>query len=245
MNRRHLFGAGLVGAGSWAATQLADRFGLVPPDATGLWAPGHALTYASHRLLGANALAREFPRHQISAKPFANATPPEDPVYRQHQATGFSDWKLRVEGLVARPGAFTLAELRQEPAQSQITQLACEEGWSFIAEWTGVPLARLLERAGMSAGAKYVVYYSHQPGWWDSLDLADALHPQTLVTYGMNGQDLPGGHGGPLRMRVPRQLGYKSVKYLSRLVVTDSLQHFGQGKGSAAAEFGYAWYNGV
>jgi DMSO/TMAO reductase YedYZ molybdopterin-dependent catalytic subunit len=123
--------------------------------------------------------------------------------------------------------------------------LACEEGWSFIAEWTGVPLRRVLEEAGMKAGAKFVVYRSHEEWWWDSVDMEDALHPQTLVTYGMNGGGLPVAHGGPLRLRVPRQLGYKSVKYITRLTVTDDIRKFGKGLGSGAPEAGYAWYAGV
>jgi DMSO/TMAO reductase YedYZ molybdopterin-dependent catalytic subunit len=102
-----------------------------------------------------------------------------------------------------------------------------------------------LDVVGILPQARYVVYSSIQRGWWDSVDMADALHPQTLVTYGMNGGELPVGHGGPIRLRVPRQLGYKSVKYITRLTVTDSLSGFGKGLGSAAPEGGYAWYAGI
>jgi len=150
-----------------------------------------------------------------------------------------------VDGMVSRPTTFTVAQLQSYPSRSQITHLACEEGWSFIAEWTGVPLSHVLDVVGAAPQAKYVVYFSIQPTWWDSVDMADALHPQTLITYGMNGADLPVGHGGPLRVRVPRQLGYKSVKYVTRLTVTDSLKGFGKGMGSYAAERGYSWYNGI
>jgi DMSO/TMAO reductase YedYZ molybdopterin-dependent catalytic subunit len=147
--------------------------------------------------------------------------------------------------MVARPASFSIAELKSHPSRSQITHLACEEGWSFIAEWIGVPLAHVLDVVGILPQARYVVYSSIQRGWWDSVDMADALHPQTLVTYGMNGGDLPAGHGGPLRLRVPRQLGYKNVKYITRLTVTDSLRAFGKGLGSAPPEGGYAWYAGI
>jgi DMSO/TMAO reductase YedYZ molybdopterin-dependent catalytic subunit len=147
--------------------------------------------------------------------------------------------------MVARPVSLSLAELRSYPSRSQITHLACEEGWSFIAEWIGVPLSHVLDVAGILPPARYVVYFSIQSDWWDSVDMDDALHPQTLVTYGMNGGDLPVGHGGPLRLRVPRQLGYKSVKYVTRLTVTDSLKGFGKGLGSSAPEGGYAWYAGI
>jgi DMSO/TMAO reductase YedYZ molybdopterin-dependent catalytic subunit len=140
--------------------------------------------------------------------------------------------------LVARPTAFSLSEIRSYPSRSQITHLACEEGWSFIAEWTGVPLFEILNAAGILPQARYVVYFSIQGNWWGSIDMADALHPQTFVTYGMNGSDLPVGHGGPLRLRVARQLGYKNVKYLTRLIVTDTLKdHPAKGK--------YAWYAGI
>jgi DMSO/TMAO reductase YedYZ molybdopterin-dependent catalytic subunit len=123
--------------------------------------------------------------------------------------------------------------------------MACEEGWSYIAEWTGVPLSQVLDQVGVLPEAKYVVYFSLQRDWWDSVDMEDALHPQTLVAYGLNGGDLPVGNGGPLRLRVPRQLGYKNVKYVTRLTVTDNLKKFGQGLGSSSPEGGYAWYAGI
>ena len=160
-------------------------------------------------------------------------------------SNALADWRLAVDGMVARPASFSLAELRRYPSRSQITHLACEEGWSFIAEWIGVPLAHVLNVAGILPQARYVVYFSIQPDWSDSIDIADALHPQTFLTYGMNGGELPVGHGGPLRLRVPRQLGYKSVKYVTRLTVTDNLKPFGKGLGSAAPEAGYAWYAGI
>lgn len=248
-SRRKLITAGLGAtaglSGLTVAAKLADRYGLVPPDHGGIYGLGETLTYASHRLLTRHSLAREFPRSQISKTPFVNGKPPEDEAYQRLQAAGFADWRLAVDGMVARPASFSLAQLRSHPSRSQITHLACEEGWSFIAEWTGMPLSGLLSLVGTLPQAKFVVYFSSERGWWDSIDMADALHPQTLVTYGMNGVDLPAGHGGPLRLRVPRQLGYKSVKYITRLTVTDSLKGFGQGLGSAAPEGGYAWYAGI
>src|SRR5205823_4793228 len=148
--------------------------------------------------------------------------------------------RLSIEGLVARPASFSLEDLKRYPSRTQITHLACEEGWSFIAEWTGVPLAEILNGVGVLPQAKYLVYFSMDPSWWDSLDIPEALHPQTLLTYGMNAQELPTEHGAPLRLRVPRQLGYKSVKHLSHLVLTDNLKTFGKGLGSSAPEAGYS-----
>ena len=147
--------------------------------------------------------------------------------------------------MVERPATFSIAELRSQPSSSQVTHLACEEGWSYIAEWIGVPLPHVLDLVEVLPQARYLVYYSIDPEWWESIDMADALHPQTFLAYGMNGDELPVGNGGPLRMRLPRQLGYKNVKFITRLTVTDSLKGFGKGLGSSAPEGGYAWYAGI
>lgn len=220
------------------AARHAGRYGLIPPDHAGIYGLGETLTYASQRLLTGRSLAREFPRSQISKTPFANGKPPQGEDFKRLQAGDFADWRLSIDGMVSRPASFSLAELRNYPSRSQITHLACEEGWSFIAEWIGVPLFHVLDAVGILPQARYVVYFSIQRDWWDSVDMADALHPQTLITYGMNGGELPLGHGGPLRLRVPRQLGYKSAKYITRLTVTDSLKKF-------SPEGSYSWYAGI
>jgi DMSO/TMAO reductase YedYZ molybdopterin-dependent catalytic subunit len=248
LSRRAVLTAGLAaGAGSVAVASatLARRFGLLPPDARGIYGPGETLTYAAHRLFGRHAMAREFPRNMISTKPFANSVRPRDEAFLSHQAHGFTTWRLAVDGLIARPTSLSLAELRAMVASRQITELSCEEGWSYIAEWIGTPLASVLDAVSVKREARYVVYQSHDDGAWDSIDLDEARHPQTLLAWGMNGADLPVPFGGPLRMRVPRQLGYKSTKYVNRLVVTASLDGFGTGKGSADAEGGYSWYAGI
>lgn len=235
--RRWLAGAGALGTVA-AGVKALDANGLVPPDATGVFAPERTLSYAAHRLLMPGSLAREFPRAAISAKPFENGTPPKD-------LPPAASWELTVDGMVARPLKLKLADLRAMPQRSNITALACEEGWSYVAEWSGVPLAHLLQEAGLRPEARYLMYFSHEKHWWDSLDLNDAFHPQTLLTLGMNGRDLPAGHGGPLRMRVPRQLGYKSVKFITKLTAVASVKGYGRGLGSSGAEYGYAWYNGI
>jgi DMSO/TMAO reductase YedYZ molybdopterin-dependent catalytic subunit len=141
---------------------------------------------------------------------------------------------------VDRPASYSIDQLKSLPSHSQITQLQCEEGWSYIAEWNGVRLSHVLDAVGIQPHARYVVYYSLEPDWSDSIDMADALHPQTFLTYGLNGSELPVGNGGPLRMRVPRQLGYKSVKFITHMTVTDDLKKVG------ASNFGsYAWYAGI
>jgi DMSO/TMAO reductase YedYZ molybdopterin-dependent catalytic subunit len=249
LSRRKLIttGVGITAGASGlaAAAGLARRYGLIPPDAGAIYGAGETLTYAAQRLLTRHSLAREFPRSQISAKPFPNGEPFKDEGFNRLQAAGFVDWRLAIDGMVARPASLSLADLKGYPSRSQITHLACEEGWSYIAEWIGVPLAHVLDVVGIQPQAKYVVYFSMENGWWDSLDMADALHPQTFLAYGLNGSELPVKQGGPLRMRVPRQLGYKSVKYINRLTVTDNLKKFGKGLGSASPEGGYAWYAGI
>jgi DMSO/TMAO reductase YedYZ molybdopterin-dependent catalytic subunit len=147
--------------------------------------------------------------------------------------------------MVHQPASFSIADLKNCPSRSHITELACEEGWSYIAEWIGVPLSHLLHLVGVHPQARYVVYVSMEPDTWDSIDMADALHPQTFLCYGMNGSDLPVPHGGPLRMRLPRQVGYKSKKFITHLTVTDNLKRFGKGLGCVDAEYGYAWYAGI
>jgi len=249
LSRRTLITTGLAASagasGLAVAARLADRYGLIPPNYRGIYGPGETLTYAAQRLLTRHSLAREFPRSQISKTPFPNGKPPKDEEFLRQQAAGFADWRLAVDGMVARPASFSLAELRDFPARSRITQLICEEGWSFIAEWIGVPLFEVLNAVGILPQARYVVYFSIESDIWESIDMNDALHPQTFLTHGMNGGELPVGHGGPLRLRIPRQLGYKSTKYITRLTVTDSMKGFGKGLGSAAPEFGYSWYAGI
>jgi DMSO/TMAO reductase YedYZ molybdopterin-dependent catalytic subunit len=249
ISRRKMITRGLAAAaglsGLAVAERVADRYGLLPPDHGGIYGPGESLTYAAQRLLTRHSLAREFSRSQISNPPFANEIAPPSDHFKRLQADGFKDWRLSIEGLVAQPASLSLDEVKRFPVRRQITEIACEEGWSYIAEWVGTPLADVLRAAGIMPQARYVVYFSIERAWWESIDMADALHPQTLIAYAMNGGDLPVAFGGPLRLRVPRQLGYKSVKFINRLAVTDSLKGFGKGLGSASPEGGYAWYAGI
>jgi DMSO/TMAO reductase YedYZ molybdopterin-dependent catalytic subunit len=249
ISRRRLITTGLAAAagasGLGVAGMLADRYGLVPPDHGGIYGVGETLTYAAQRLLiSHHSLAREFNRSQISSVVPVNGPPPENEDYQRQRARGFRDWRLVVDGLVARPSAFSLADLKRYPSRSQITHQACEEGWSFIAEWTGVALSQVLNVVGVHPKARFVVFFPFDDSW-DSVDMPDAWHPQTLLAYGMNGRELPAPHGAPVRLRVARQLGYKSVKYLSRITVTDTVKNIGKGLGSASPEEGYSWYAGI
>ena len=195
VSRRKLITGGIAAAagvsGIAVAANIASRYGLIPPDSGGVWGVGETLTYATqHLLMSHHSLAREFNRSEVSKVVPVSGNPPETEPYARLRAGGFADWRLAVGGMVARPYAFSLAELKRMPVRSQITHQACEEGWSFIAEWNGVPLSHVLNLVGVSPKAKYVVSFPYDEAW-DSIDLADAYHPQTFLAYGLNGQDLP------------------------------------------------------
>lgn len=241
-SRRALIKAGIAASGIAAMAEAAKYYELIPPDYEDVYGVGETLNYAVHRITS-HSLAREFPRSAISKDPYADEVPPLSAEFRRLESGGFLEWRVAVDGLVDRPASLSVAQIKAFPSRSQITQIACEEGWSYIAEWIGTPLSAVLESVGVQKKAKYLVYFSIQKDWWDSIDLTDALHPQTLLTYGMNGGALPVGNGGPLRLRVPRQLGYKSVKFINRMTLTDNIRSFGQG--SVSPETGYTWYAGI
>ena len=216
----------------------------LPPTYGNILRMGDALTYAAHRtLLPGQSLAKEYRYRDISSFPAVGTTNPAkvssngySEEYDRLHREAFAGWRLSVEGLVERPGLYSLADLQQFPAQTQITRHTCEEGWTAIAQWTGVPLSTLLQHAGIQAKARFVNFHTFD-GWADSIDMLDAFHPQTILAYGMNGRDLPVPHGAPVRLRVERQIGYKSLKYLSRIVVTDEFVDLG--------DSGWAWYVGL
>ena len=246
ITRRRAIVAGLVSIGGLVATRLPKD---LPPTYGNLLRMGDTLTYAAHRaLLPAQALVREYGIGDLTSFPATGTTDPAVTVksglgdeYRRLQAGRFADWRLAVEGRVARPRTFSLAELKALPSRTQITRHTCEEGWTAIGQWTGVPLALVLDAAGILPTARFVVLHSVDD-WIDSLDLNDALHPQTILAYGMNGQDLPIPHGAPVRLRLERQIGYKSMKYVRRIVVADA---FDDGGMSGSIQNGWAWYNGI
>jgi DMSO/TMAO reductase YedYZ molybdopterin-dependent catalytic subunit len=252
LTRRQLVSAGIATAAGAAGVGIGSRYLTLTPDHKSLLGLGESLTYSMQRLLtSGQSLAREFPSSRISKVHPTNGPAPIDPAYRKMLANGFTDWRLRVEGLVARPASFSLDELKRLPAENHITLHACEQGWSYIAQWTGVRLSHILDLAGTRPEARYVMLVpipnpQEHTGivrqFWDSIDVAEALHPQTLIAYGMNGGDLPPDHGAPVRLRLTRQLGYKNVKYLSRIVLADSMDKFGgtrTGTGTAT------WYGGI
>lgn len=232
-------------AGLTAAEKLAKRYRLIPPDGAGIYGPGETLTYACQRLLTVHTPVREFPRSMISKNPFANAIAPPTDEFKHLETGGFKDWRLVVDGTVAHPLVLSLADLKSFPVCNQITEVACEEGWSYIAEWIGTPLSAVLREAGVLPQTRYIVYYAIEKGLWESIDIQDAQDPHTLLTMGMNDGDLPVAFGGPLRLRLPRQLGYKSLKFLIHITATDDVKKFGSGRGSVDPDYGYSWYAGI
>lgn len=241
ISRRKLISAGLAGAagvtGIAVTAGIASEHGLIPPDNGGIYGVGHTLTYAAQRLLVGNSNAREFAQNQISQTPHQKGRPPKGDQFLRLKAGGFKDWQLKVDGLVDRPVSFSMDELKSFPMGSQITQMICEEGWSYIAEWTGVPLSHILKHVGVQPQASYAVYFT-MDGRIEAIDMAEAWHGQTLLSYGMNGGEIPVGHGGPLRLRVPRQLGYKSRKFITGLTFTDTLK-------GLRLDTKYSWYAGI
>ena len=229
ITRREAIVAGVAAIGGVALTRPKG----LPPTYGNLLRMADNVTYAAHRaLLPQRALVKEYAERDITPFPA---------IGTNNARVNVADWKLSVEGLVAKPQTFTLAELKRLPARTQITRHTCEEGWSAIAQWTGVPLSTVLDAAGVLPNAQYVKSHSYDD-FENSIDLLDAFHPQTILAYAMNGRDLPVPHGAPLRLRVERQLGYKGLKYLTRLIVTSEFDD-GDKKGDLAN--GWAWYTGI
>ena len=213
---------------------------------------GEGLTMGAQRLLSdRTALAREFSALEMSPVFRTNGnTAPTANQYERHAAEGFANWRLVVNGLVRRPLWLSMAQIRAMPARTQITRHDCVEGWSAIGKWTGLPLKLALDAAEVLASTRYVVFHCADDfdgdPYYESIDLIDAYHPQTILAWGMNDQLLSVGHGAPLRLRVERQLGYKHAKYVMRIELVASLDEIGAGKGGYWEDSaGYQWYAGI
>ena len=202
---------------------------------------------------GRRAMAQEFTPADLSPTFRSNGTAqPNNPEYAALAANGFADYALDVSGLVANPRRFTLAELRTLPSRTQITRHDCVEGWSAIGNWQGAKLSAVLDAVQPAATARYVVFHCADPmeedgesPYYESIDMDDAYHVQTLLAYALNDQPLPIANGAPIRLRVERQLGYKHAKYVMRLELVESFAHIGEGKGGYWEDQGYQWYAGI
>ena len=244
--RRTLGGTGAALLGG------CDRLGANASFAR-LLSTGETLSRSVRDAIG-GGLAQEFTRADLSPSFRGNGnTDPDSDEYKAMAAAGFADWKLVVDGLVDTPMSLTLAALRAMPARTQITRHDCVEGWSAIGQWTGVQLSHVLTLVKPKPTAKYVVFHcadtfdgeEEDTPYYESIDMQDALHPQTLLAYALNDQTLPITNGAPLRLRVERQLGYKHAKYLMRLELVNDFARIGGGKGGYWEDQGYQWYAGI
>lgn len=247
ISRRRL----ILGAGSGLLLSGCDRLN-ASPDFRSLLRSAEGLTMRAQRLVSArDALAREFDEADMSPIFRSNGTRlPDTPDYARHLAERFAGWRLRVDGLVARPLTLSLEQIRAMPMRTQITRHDCVEGWSAIGKWHGVPLGLLLDRAGMSSRARYIVFHCMDRlgslPYYESVDLIDAFHPQTILAWGMNNRVLEVPHGAPLRLRVERQLGYKHAKFVERIEAVESLAGIHGGRGGYWEDRGdYEWYAGI
>jgi DMSO/TMAO reductase YedYZ molybdopterin-dependent catalytic subunit len=248
----------LIAGGSAAAAALTAACDQVPsPDAQTLYRVldfGEFLSRQAQRLLLAGQpLAREYADADISAEFPVNGTErPGGAAYFRLVTSNFASFRLTVDGLVKKPLSLTLDEIKVMPSRTQITLHSCDQGWSAIGKWIGVPLSHLLQAAELTPEARYIVFHCMDqlvrgPNgfYYESIDLFDALHPQTILAYGMNDKALPVQHGAPLRLRVERQIGYKSAKYVNRIEAVDRLNHISGGRGGFWPDRGYQWYAGL
>ncbi|MEE9387963.1 MAG: molybdopterin-dependent oxidoreductase [Paracoccaceae bacterium] len=243
----------LTGVALAAPTVLmgCDRLGASPTFRDLVFGSSEWLSYRAHRLIGSNALAPEFTEAEMSPIFRTNGnTQPGSADYARHQNQGFANWQLKVSGLVNSPRSYSLAQLRAKTARTQITRHDCVEGWSAIGKWKGVPLATLLNDVQLQPNARYIVFhcadsFGSRP-YYESIDLVDAFHPQTIMAYDMNDAQLTVGHGAPVRLRVERQLGYKHAKYVMGIEAVASFADVHRGRGGYWEDAGYyEWYAGI
>jgi len=250
--RRGVLRAGLAAA---VASTLAGCDALSHNDtAVQVLKSAETLNNSLHRALGRRAMAQEFSPAEIAPVFRANGTTmPMGDTYAKLVATGFAEWKLQVDGLVAKPLELTMAQLQAMPTRTQITRHDCVEGWSCIGQWKGVRLAHLLGLAQVQPEAKFVVFHcldqmeaqDADTMYYESVDLDDAFHEQTILAWELNGQPLPVENGAPLRARIERQLGYKQPKYLYRVEVVSAFDEIAGGNGGYWEDQGYNWYGGI
>ncbi len=250
--RRRFLGRALGGAGTLilAGCENLSRSEWFPK----VLGAGETLNQVTHSALGGRrSMAQEFTAADLSPEFRSNGTAlPDNPQYQALAASGFADYRLEVGGLVEKPAALSLAELRALPSRTQITRHDCVEGWSAIGKWKGAKLSALLDVVRPKPEVRYVVFYCADPmeangtsPYYESIDLDDAYHVQTILAYDLNDKTLPVANGAPIRLRVERQLGYKHAKYVMRLELVASLDKIAGGKGGYWEDNGYEWYAGI
>lgn len=249
LSRRGLIRTGAMGAGGLLLAGC-DRLNS-SPGFRGLLESSEDLHRVTQRLPGRDALAREYSVSDLSPIFRANGNRSvTDDGYRAQLAQGFGQWALKVDGLVSRPLALSLAALKGLPQRQQITRHDCVEGWSAIGKWQGPRLAHILDLARLKPEARYLVFHcadnTRSVPYYESIDLIDAFHPQTILAWRLNDQPLSDANGAPLRLRVERQLGYKHAKYVMRIEARATLAGLYGGKGGYWEDASdYAWYAGI
>jgi DMSO/TMAO reductase YedYZ molybdopterin-dependent catalytic subunit len=253
-HRRGWLQAGLASAGA-LMLGACDRITSSPKGVAFLQSAEGLTRRAQRLIIDRKALAREFTHADISSDFRPNGSiDPTDPDYVALKTRGFADYRLVIDGLVERPLSLSLADLQTQISRTQITRHDCVEGWSSIAKWTGARLGPLLDKAGLKPTARYLVFHCGDTleqtldgsgQYYESIDLVDAYHPQTILAYAMNDRVLPVAHGAPLRLRVERQLGYKQAKYIMRIEAVADYSHLGRGNGGFWEDRGYEWYAGI
>jgi len=246
---------GVLGSGGAAALAGCDRLSHNEGFVDALKSAESLSRGVHHAIANRRAMAQEFTEADVAAHFKANGTQmPRDADYQALLKNDFADWRLEIGGLVERPAAFTLAELRAMPPRTQITRHDCVEGWSSIGKWTGVPLAHVLGLVQPKPSAKFVLFRcadsmddpaEGDSRYYESVDLDDALHAQTLLAYELNGKPLPVANGAPLRARIERQLGYKHAKYVMRIELIERFDTIRGGQGGYWEDNGYEWYAGI
>jgi DMSO/TMAO reductase YedYZ molybdopterin-dependent catalytic subunit len=257
LNRRRLLGFGAASASTLllaGCDQFDNLLGMGAPVRSAL-EQANNLTYNAQRAVLQQALAREYSPSEIRQGQRPNgSTDPDTPDYVALKANNFADYKLKITGLVETPAEYSLAQLRNMPVRSQITRHDCVEGWSCIAKWTGTQLGPILDAAKVKPQARFIVYhcYDNMDGglagpvpYYESSDLIDGHHPQTILAYGLNDATLPVANGAPVRVRIERALGYKQAKYVHTIELVDSFASFGGGRGGYWEDNGYDWYGGI
>jgi DMSO/TMAO reductase YedYZ molybdopterin-dependent catalytic subunit len=260
ISRRHLLGLGAASASSMIVSGCSqfDFLGRRDDPLRDLLEGANQLTYNVQRaILGDKVLAREYAETEIrqGQRPNGSTNPAQTNAdYAALANAEFADYRLTVTGLVERELQFSLDELRNMPARSQITRHDCVEGWSCIAKWTGTNLGPILDQAGVRPAARYVVFHCYDTmggglsapePYYTSCDRVDAYHPQTILAYGLNDEVLPIQNGAPIRVRIERTLGYKQPKYVHTIELVDSFASIGLGQGGYWEDHGYDWYGGI
>ena len=250
ISRRTVIRGALAGGAVGGVALATQRF---PGSIRNPYDIADAMNYGVHDLLlRGQPRVREFSRADVALDfPTSGVTSPRDERYQLFKENGFADWSFTLDGLVDNPLSLSLTDLQALESQTQITLHTCDEGWSAIGAWTGVPLASLLAMAGIRPGARFVVFHCmdtqyNQLPYYESIDLLAATHPQTILAYGLNGDPLPEKNGAPLRLRIETQIGYKHAKFVERVEVVDSLKLIGEGRGGWWEDWnGAVWYAGL